>query len=211
MLSGVYLQRNWLKKINLHVTNLAYIIQDVVMYQFSDYREALRFYLLQNPARQKTVDLLEGEVSSRQRYEPLDPNNPDCIFAKTVLSIVIAKNNCTREQWSAFFHCEIGTEEDGRMHPQDFADHCGYSKRQVYRWIAHFRKTLIKELARRDLIPEPITEEQKKAELKRFQDARKNYEEWKKEKRTEEEQSQSDRSENGRRSGDRVVYRTQEQ
>ena len=172
--------------------------ENSAIFPFRNYIDAIICYRFKNPARSKSVNLLEPEGGTREHFDPFDPRCRERIFAAVIHSIEAVKKNVTLKQWRAFKACRIGTIDTAPMGATDYARSQGVSHQTVYRWLYAVEEQFTKELVQRALIPEQNEE-------KKYNNARKNYEAHKKEKEAAE---RGDIHRERARDDNRVVYRS---
>ena len=118
---------------------------------FTDLRAAIRFYLSNNPARQKFVNILEPDrIAAKNADEKAAAAD---IWAAIVRSLRNVEIACGGLPYYVFTACEIGFPEEGRQHPADVAKQVHLSERKIRRMINTCRAELEDELIARGLIP----------------------------------------------------------
>ena len=120
---------------------------------FTDLRAAIRFYLNNNPARQKFVNILEPDRIAAENSE--DKAASADLWAAVVRALLNVENCCGTWDFYVFTACEIGFPEAQRQHPADVAKQMHMSERKIRRMIRSCRAELEDELAARGLIPLP--------------------------------------------------------
>jgi phage terminase small subunit len=112
---------------------------------------ALAYYRDRNPARQKSVNLLEPERIAAK--------NPELaamaleIWAQLALALRNAAAYAGKDAFNVYYFCDIGSPTYGRCHPADVARAKGISERKVRRQIDNTRQEVIRELVARGLLP----------------------------------------------------------
>ena len=186
-------------------------MQNVEYYPFRSYRDAISCIRFKNPARQKSINLLEPERGSRVRFDPFDPNAPERIFAEAIKALKALKDyyqvfapageptGMPDKKYLAFLAVRV----NDTMSPSSYAEEIGVSHMTVYRWLNEVEQVFVKELVSRGLLSEPEQEETK------YVNARKRYDSEEEKKKREDKAKKKQAALHGQRDGatERVVYR----
>ncbi len=177
-----------------------------VTYPFTDYQSALNFYRYNNPARQKSVNLLELERGSNKYTTDFTTTDPQLLFAAIGVSIRATEEATEAKHFRAFLACKIGIgEERTRLHPTMVATISRVRPNAVYQWIRKAAEIFKGELIKRKLLDPHVLD------VNRFNDSRKNYEAFAKAKAKEEKaQRKKEKAsrKRSRRTSNRVVFRS---
>lgn len=141
------------------------IIKMTMVYKplFNSVGHCLSYYSFNNPARQKSINLLDTETSSKRNYLPFESENPHLIWARILKGIQKVKKFHSKKAIKAWEICSIG-ENFIKLTPKDAAIVLHTTERTVYRWLAAIQEDLEEEFIKRDLI-------QRKEKLSDYRDS----------------------------------------
>lgn len=117
---------------------------------FKHIHDALAFYNNKNPARAKSVNLIEPE-SRGSSNDYLGEHHPSDIWASVcgAINYVLSRNTGPRSE--AYRAAYVGNR-DYQKHPVDIAFSYGVSVRTIYRWLECINDELETELVKRELL-----------------------------------------------------------
>jgi hypothetical protein len=114
---------------------------------FSSLWQALHYYRLNNPARQKSVNLLEPD---KRQAKTDNREHAEIKYSAVVRALIRTREAIGRDKYLIFQLCDIGLQRHGfsRCHPEDVASYFGRSERVIRRALYQARKTATEQLIR---------------------------------------------------------------
>lgn len=124
----------------------------MVASKFNHLSQAISYINRKNPARARSVNLLENGTSSGRRVDPdfIGISEAD-IFASLLLGLKKTLKLYPDLQQSAWKLKNLGDRKE-QSHPRDIAEKLGFSPSTIYRWISQIDEDLEREFIKRDLL-----------------------------------------------------------
>ena len=129
-------------------------LEEVSHYPFKSVGHALQFLNDCNPARERSLNVLEQEIRSRPHYADFSGYSPKDIYASLVWAVKkMLRYECTdaKALWNL---CNAGDRAE-QMEYGFAAQKLGLDPRWAKRVLGRMRDTLQNELVRRELIAPP--------------------------------------------------------
>jgi DNA-directed RNA polymerase specialized sigma24 family protein len=124
-------------------------------YPFSTFYQVIGFYLFNNPARQRSINLLETDRNTPYTLDWLDEGHPNYRWAIIAQELNKTLKDYPHEQRQAFIDRYLRPSEQC-LAAEDIAIAIGKSPRVVYYWISKIRTDLEIRFAQRGLMPIPV-------------------------------------------------------
>ena len=112
---------------------------------------AILYYNTKNPARVKSINLLEPEGGSKHSYDPLDPRHPHRRWAAIAIAISATLKSFPKEQAWAYALRNIG-DRQSQLSIEEISHSLGKSPKTIYRWLKQIEDELDEELVRRGIV-----------------------------------------------------------
>ena len=122
---------------------------------FSESKQIITYYLRCNPARAKSINLLEREA----RSHPTHGYTNETLWAQCFFTIQRTLENLDFIRKKVFYLYEL--QSHVRPNIQDVAREIGRSRSRTYDYLHDAHDELEREAVRRGLIPEPEDDEEK--------------------------------------------------
>jgi hypothetical protein len=123
-----------------------------ILYRFQSVHQALEWFNNNNPARCKSLNLIECEIKSKPTADVFTGSHPADVWASICAALhKILRDHGYRAQ--VIFNLLYRGDRTERLAKEDIAQRFSVSKRQVNRLIREITDELEKELVRRELVP----------------------------------------------------------
>lgn len=127
------------------------------VYPFETVIQAIRFYTLKKPTRQRFINILEPDRFPTPQAEDFTGESPRDIWASIATAIaIILRAAHERAYWCfVFWHLaerEVRTKGGLDFSKEAIAKQLGIKKYQVSKYIREVEKDLARELVRRELL-----------------------------------------------------------
>jgi len=119
---------------------------------FASLGSVLAWFLNNNPARQKNLNIFEPDRGGIVLPEDFCVGHPQRCFCEILNSIHGSLSNNCRDARLLFNFCELGRPFGARLHPKDAAELLHISERQAYRLLKRIKDDLREDLQRRNIL-----------------------------------------------------------
>jgi hypothetical protein len=124
-------------------------------YIFMSVGQAISYFNNKNPARARSVNLLEPEFGNKQSAEHFSGNHPDDIYASVCHAIQRVLDMYGDRQVTRIFKLHWIGSREGCLAKEEIAKVEHMSVNRVRRILRDISSELEMELARRELMPNP--------------------------------------------------------
>lgn len=124
---------------------------------FNSLNSVLTWFINNNPARPKYLNLLEPELGRTFLPDDFAVEHPQRLFSEILNAIHGALVNNPRDARLLFNFCELGRPFGARVHPKDAAKLIHISERAAYRLLKRVKDDLSEDLKRRRILDSSLS------------------------------------------------------
>lgn len=128
-----------------------------VVYPFRTVHQAITYFINNNPARQRYINLLEPERDSAESVAHRMGGAPADIYAAMCLAINSALKNAHKDKYWAYIYRWM-TPRELDCSWEGIATHMRLDKRTVKKYVHQMEDDIFREMAKRELIDPSLAE-----------------------------------------------------